>query len=606
MKEHLLEQRKGDPISWAVAPLHEQLIYYCKHVDIFRDVLSKLFMENGNRWHMVFYVDEATPGALLRADNKRKTALFYCSFMEFAQLLSFDAFWFPLAAIRSNLLKTSWGGLSEATDILHRDLYLGDSSLATIGVNLPIGLNGTSELVFVEPWAVLGDEDALSGIWGIKGSAGTVPCGLKCAVIAKQRGCAHAALFRGDTFKSISCSDIDQIPQLTDNDVWWKVDELERNRNLNKTEFKRFEQGLGMNHVKRGFLQDRELRHMLKPTKMNRFDVMHIIYSGGILPTELGLLLTSIKTHTGLFYRDLHDFFGCLSLASTWQHCKPQDCFNPTREKAFNGTCKGGASEFMTVYPGVRHWIETTPAIVNCRAIQKEVDSFLKLCKVCDIVKEATRSFGDEARKLALELKVAIKEYFDAAVRTYGKEMIRPKFHMLLHVPPQILLDGMLLWCMTVERKHQLFLQVSSQIDNTTTFEASVMPRLVALQAESMRRFKGSTYLDGAVRLDPVLADKISMPHARLSDRMTFNHTAIAKGDIVFQGNNACIIHECIDFGKTYAIKVQMMEGCRKLTDHSDEWTIPKECMYVRLEPEVRLRQASFWKINGPAAVVIR
>ena len=226
VEEQLLVLKDGEHIEWAMAPLQKQLPYYCKAREVFRAVLTKLFAEGGNRWHLVFYVDDISAGALLRPDDKRKTSIFYVSFLELGPLLSYEMFWVPLAHIRTSILKQACGGLSEATATLHRRLYLGDDSLTTNGVVLPIGTNGGSELVFVDPWANLADEDALTGLWGIKGSGGTVPCGLKCCLVSKPRGRKHARLYR--EYKTITCSDIDAIPQLADEDVWYKVDLLEQ------------------------------------------------------------------------------------------------------------------------------------------------------------------------------------------------------------------------------------------------------------------------------------------------------------------------------------------------------------------------------------------
>ena len=50
---------------------------------------------------MVLYADGITPGAALKADNLRKSVVWYCAFIEFAQLLQYEEVWTAVALART-------------------------------------------------------------------------------------------------------------------------------------------------------------------------------------------------------------------------------------------------------------------------------------------------------------------------------------------------------------------------------------------------------------------------------------------------------------------------------------------------------------------------
>ncbi len=81
-----------------------------------------------------------------------------------------------MAAPRTNYVKHVPGGWGALTRLLLHDLFI-DSKVATIGVKLQLNVE---TVVRVDFGALLGDEEALSTIWGGKGASGLVPC-LKCS-----------------------------------------------------------------------------------------------------------------------------------------------------------------------------------------------------------------------------------------------------------------------------------------------------------------------------------------------------------------------------------------------------------------------------------------
>ena len=61
--------------------------------------------------------------------------------------------------------------------------------------------------------------------------------------------------------------------------------------------------------------------------------------------------------------------------------------FNEARQAASATKFKASASELLGVYPVVRYFVET---VLHSSDIVAEMSSFFKLCRVLDLVKEAT------------------------------------------------------------------------------------------------------------------------------------------------------------------------------------------------------------------------
>jgi hypothetical protein len=55
----------------------------------------------GLTWHLVVYADGVTPGAALAHQNRRKSVVWYISFMEFHEKLAFEEVWTAVALART-------------------------------------------------------------------------------------------------------------------------------------------------------------------------------------------------------------------------------------------------------------------------------------------------------------------------------------------------------------------------------------------------------------------------------------------------------------------------------------------------------------------------
>jgi len=123
------------------------------------------------------------------------------------------------------------GGVSRLTRDLLRGMFLGSKGLADSGVALPIGADGATLVVRMRLCAILGDEDAINGMFFTKGASGICPCGTLCGVTNKQRaqdvanGVVSAPMLDEDIV-DISCNDLSRCCLRSDEDVWALCDDL--------------------------------------------------------------------------------------------------------------------------------------------------------------------------------------------------------------------------------------------------------------------------------------------------------------------------------------------------------------------------------------------
>ena len=194
------------------------------------------------------------------------------------------------ARVLAHLLRTKWaksvrGGVSRLTRDVLRSIFLGDESLARVGVELPLGLVATSPptRLFVEFQALVGDEESLSQMWHIKSSSGICPCAIECGVVNKQnqldRSLGVLALSSFEGICDISCQDLRLCTPRADEDVWAICDELARST---AAELKEKEHKYGIKWDGDTLLYDIALRSFIKPSSANTFDPMHVLFSNGL------------------------------------------------------------------------------------------------------------------------------------------------------------------------------------------------------------------------------------------------------------------------------------------------------------------------------------
>lgn len=140
--------------------------------DKFRNILSRLHQDRppmpAAPYKLLFYCDEATPGDVLRLDNRRKAMWLYCTIADAQGFLHYDAMWLPLCCIRATMIKALAGGWSAAFSRIMQALFIDDNCLQT-GVVVPHVDAGRAALWFFRFGFLLADTQAIQFTLGAKG-----------------------------------------------------------------------------------------------------------------------------------------------------------------------------------------------------------------------------------------------------------------------------------------------------------------------------------------------------------------------------------------------------------------------------------------------------
>ena len=224
MVKHMIKLTEGPPLEWPVFTTQALLPYLCKASTHFLGALKEIYKTHGADWRSVLYCDGLTPGNVLAPEIRRKTIIWYFSLLEFDTKLCHQELWSTIAIVKTDCAKLVPGGVSALTRLILRDMVCGDRAVNTVGLILPVGEDGRLEMVRIHAHAILADEEALSAMFGLKGSGGMVPCAARCWCVSKPTFCDKARgiapiTTRGAGIVDITCRTKSDITFKTDADV---------------------------------------------------------------------------------------------------------------------------------------------------------------------------------------------------------------------------------------------------------------------------------------------------------------------------------------------------------------------------------------------------
>ena len=109
--------------DWEVLGLEKVLRYLCANAKAFGEMLLGI-VRRFAILRLILYSDGLTPGNALGHDNKRKSVIWYASFLEFGELLCHEECWVSLACARQSWVRKAPAGASGLTCRLLRNLFL--------------------------------------------------------------------------------------------------------------------------------------------------------------------------------------------------------------------------------------------------------------------------------------------------------------------------------------------------------------------------------------------------------------------------------------------------------------------------------------------------
>jgi len=547
--EQLPSTKAGsDPFQWQCAALPKLLQLFCKESPGFQRALRHIFEASGSPpsspLSLIFYGDEVVPGNVLRLDNKRKIFAVYVSVLQFGPaLLKHDVMWMPVALIRSRACKNVAGGISACVKALFRRWFLVDK-IHSDGVLLDLNIPGSRfATVYFKLGSLVADGDALRAIWSSKGASGKLPC-IVCKNVVNDD-------VRSDYFVPLSCANPSLFDYASNADVWGKADVLHARRGAGtKRAFLDLQMLHGLTYNPNGLLWDDTLRPHVRPAEIVTYDAMHVLVANGIVQVETAELLRSLKASGVNGVQALRSF-----VEADWHFCKAlgktsilRGVFAPAREEAWNsgGDFKAGASEMLLSFPIILHFLFTVIAPMGLLAPQ--IASYEALGRVLTLVR-----LGKEGEAVHNHLAEAIAAHARLFAVAYPRVDFKPKHHYAHHVPDQLRRHGIILDAFVGERKHSSIKQCATAIENTKSFECSVLMRVLSKQLDDLLRAVAFENCLVSPRTCDALATLQGCDSAYISATVHYGGTLVSVGDAVFLDDIVHVIKACVRLDESFA-----------------------------------------------------
>ena len=499
-----LSMTTGPDFLWHAADPVRLIRYYCKHSIAFRGLMADAAstLPADHVYKLVIYYDEATPGALLRLDNRRKFWSFYCSCLEFGHRLHQSDAWVTFGILRSNIAKNVEGKLAAVFAKLIEKLA---PSMCAQGVAVDLPGVGP-RIIRLSIHNNLGDEAALKRCLDVKGSAGVVPC-IKCKNVMYNR--AEGVTDADGYVVTLACTDPSKFDARADEEVWAAADDLDaRFHRETKKDFAESEKVVGINRNLASPLFRAACREIFRPISSLTFDSMHVWFSNGCANEELYMYMEQLGS-IGVTWKVVADWFRsdfCYPKGDMGKKMRSlHTAFNEVKRNASKNSkeFKGQASDILGIVPMLNHFVESVvESVPSAVRIANATRSFHRLAKVVSLLQQCKRV--QDARSLVPELQDSIVKHFEAYTSAYGSESATWKRHATLHIADQIMRDGRLLDSFPLERKHQLPKQSAEPIKNTSAFEKTVLIKAIQAQLHNLNRqpdmFKDSIQGDQGVQ----------------------------------------------------------------------------------------------------------
>lgn len=507
----------------------------------------------------------STPWRQLKCDNRRKLMNLSFSFLELgASALTHGAGWFTPVCVRHTMIREVVGGWSHMLRQYLRLHLCGSSGISTAGIS--VTLNGKPVLLFAKLTHLLADCDGFQSGLAWKGTSSTKPCIRHWNVLMKR-----SPLRTQDGFVDISCADWRCFKSASHTDIMEYIDFVHLAQEqadaglIPKSSAQEASQVCGFNVCPNGVLACRELREHFAITDVLTSDWMHNALQDGMLTLEVFLFLAEAAVPR----ETLEEYMKTTFAFPRSTHVKSSELHRIFNEYRFSeARFRCSASEMLSLYGLLRHFVATevehTPALTAQRA------SFLAACKVLDILMGAKRRevrLADAGRAL----RFALSEHMRLHLTAYEDQYIKPKHHLMFDIAEQMIRDGskqqgILLDMFVVERTHLEVKKVATNIENTRTFEASVLAALLNRQTNSWQEHAVVHGLLGRVQAFP------GMPSVQCSRSLRIDGATFSVGDLAMYGDKAGAIVACVRDAFNLFVLVQELVFEHKLSTHSAIW----------------------------------
>ena len=157
--------------------------------------------------------------------------------------------------------------------------------------------------------------------------------------------------------------------------------------------------------------------------------------------------------------------------------------------------------------------------------------------------------------------------------------------------------------CLVHERKHQAIKSAASHIKNTSSYEKSVLLSVVNTSLILMQGIVKSSLTEPHDICDE-LAAGLGEP-CRVSMRMRFEFMNMAKGDLLFVAESACIVSACVAYGLNFGLLVHPMELLERSSATTSRWQRLGDLQFLPLTKGL-VRHATSWYSKLDRSILAR
>jgi hypothetical protein len=358
---------------------------------------------------------------------------------------------------------------------------------------------------------------------------------------------------------------------------------------------------VGLNHCPTGLLADVEMRQHVRPIEVHTYDSMHTWLANGVAQTEIYLFMQALKQKLGLGHAHLQSLLNATwvwpKIYATWGR-QAGDIFNEVRCGGSQDSFRASASEVLMVYPVLLHLAEDT--LGGDPRIAAERRSFIAMCKVLVTLENLKKGMQGSPEQLA----AGIQDHMQAFLLAYSLEAVKPKHHFQVHVPGQIARDGQVLDTFTLERKHKITKACAQHVLLTTSFEKSVLARVLQVQLRELEDpdWPKVASLQGRTAPMPALGvGTIGSLSAILPSGLS-----VSSGDVVFieDERRLVLVAGFLSQGPKLYLMADPMQPLRKVSSRA--W----ECRIFRQLDEIdcalhRICETSCWTYQDGGQVLV-
>ena len=274
------------------------------------------------------------------------------------------------------------------------------------------------------------------------------------------------------------------------------------------------------------------------------------------------------------------------------------EVFLKAREKASHDHWRSGASELLSAYPFVRRFAEAI-IIVRFPGLLPCVQSFLRCCKVLDLLQDAKGGVTSTAA-----LGQAIAAHLQKHLEVYGDTEFKPKGNFALHFAEQIQRDNMIYDCFVVERSHQLPKLVATAVENTRSFEKSVVARALLSRLRSLDSFDERDCLTTPQQACAALGHALGRDDVQISKGARVKGMLISPTDFLCVGDHSISLRAAISADGDIGLIGHRGQLVREESSSSKVFRMEAGLSCIWLG-ELRVRRAHAWCELGPTEVLV-